>query len=370
MQHRLLSPDGLILPNSFHVLPFVGLEDARHKVGRCYENARFSQHERGFCGDPRCEVAKDCGNLLMRDARSGWAWLHFPEKPSQAARELLAAEGWRFSTYRSDDSVSVWRKNGRFALPPSAVPYLDAGRCDYSDERPERMAARAQKKGAEASALYSRARAEVEHIPPGQPVLAGHHSAPRHRAALARHDAKMRAAIDTHEHAESLERRATNSAALHRYQDSAPAIRKRIERTETELRKWRRSLEASRRANSNTVREEYAVMELEEDLALDRATLSACPALPCDTETVEPGDVIHARGVVVLVTRVNSKTYSGIEIEGGAAPWPGKWKHEDLTKVVQKTAVSKDAARQLAGFSLPMLREWLPSLRATLKRSA
>ncbi len=65
-------------------------------------------------------------------------------------------------------------------------------------ERAERKAARLR---SEAERHHAAARAEVEHIPPGQPILVGHHSERAHRRAIERHDTKMRRAVSTAEDA-------------------------------------------------------------------------------------------------------------------------------------------------------------------------
>lgn len=61
-------------------------------------------------------------------------------------------------------------------------------------ERAERRAARLER---EADAQLSDARGELDPIPPGQPILVGHHSERRHRKAIERHDRKTREALDT-----------------------------------------------------------------------------------------------------------------------------------------------------------------------------
>lgn len=60
------------------------------------------------------------------------------------------------------------------------------------EARAERRREWADKAKAAASAAFHRAVQAVDGIPPGQPVLVGHHSERRHRAALDRHDTAMR----------------------------------------------------------------------------------------------------------------------------------------------------------------------------------
>lgn len=64
------------------------------------------------------------------------------------------------------------------------------------EARRERLLARAEKLDRISAARFKAASAEVAGIPFGQPILVGHHSERRHRAALAKHDSHMRKAIE------------------------------------------------------------------------------------------------------------------------------------------------------------------------------
>lgn len=62
--------------------------------------------------------------------------------------------------------------------------------------RKDRLEARALKARGESDQAYRSARGSIDCIPPGQPILVDHYSAPRHRAALRRHDNQMRRSIE------------------------------------------------------------------------------------------------------------------------------------------------------------------------------
>ena len=75
--------------------------------------------------------------------------------------------------------------------------------------RRERKEARLQKRldwaetrDSKAAGAFEGARQSVAGIPFGQPILVGHHSERRHRAAIKRHDQRMRAGCDSTEMAE------------------------------------------------------------------------------------------------------------------------------------------------------------------------
>jgi len=96
--------------------------------------------------------------------------------------------------------------------------------------RKSRQAERAEDLSAAADQLFAMARRSIEHIPPGQPILVGHHSERRHRRDLARHDRLMRRAIETRKHADELARvAATTSRAISSDDPDAPdKLRERI----------------------------------------------------------------------------------------------------------------------------------------------
>jgi len=70
----------------------------------------------------------------------------------------------------------------------------------------ERLLAAAERAEAQSEAAYKRAdmREEVSGIPFGQPILVGHHSEGRHRAAIRRADNAMRASIEADKRAKEL----------------------------------------------------------------------------------------------------------------------------------------------------------------------
>jgi hypothetical protein len=97
-------------------------------------------------------------------------------------------------------------------------------------DRKARQADRAARLSSEASSMFGRAREAIAGIPPGQPILVGHHSEKRHRHDLERHDTRMRKAIDLQKAAEEAARRAaTESTAISSDDPDAPdKIRERI----------------------------------------------------------------------------------------------------------------------------------------------
>lgn len=92
---------------------------------------------------------------------------------------------------------------------------MSIGREDYQDRkeaRVERYEARAAKAQAESNAASKAAHDILRYIPPGQPILVGHHSERRHRRDLEKSDRNMRKSVEASEKAAYYAGRAESAA--------------------------------------------------------------------------------------------------------------------------------------------------------------
>lgn len=115
----------------------------------------------------------------------------------------------------------------------------------------------ADKATARSGARFDTAHKATEGIPFGQPILVGHHSEKRHRAALAKHDTNMRKAIDesalSSHHAskaDGIERQLDTSI----FSDDADAIEQletRIAEREAERDRWKEYNKTCRKGQAN-----------------------------------------------------------------------------------------------------------------------
>lgn len=103
------------------------------------------------------------------------------------------------------------------------------------------QAARADRLASESRAAFKAAMQKIEHIPPGQPILVGHHSEARHRRDLARHDALMRKSIELDKAANDAAHRAnTETTAISADDPDAPdKLRDKIAELEAKQALWR-----------------------------------------------------------------------------------------------------------------------------------
>lgn len=99
--------------------------------------------------------------------------------------------------------------------------------------RAERLRGWSEKRLNKSAESFEGARRAVDGIEPGQPILVGHHSERRHRAALDRHDSRMRQGF---EHLEKGNQMASRAAEIERqaehaiYSDDDDAVERLRER--------------------------------------------------------------------------------------------------------------------------------------------
>lgn len=112
--------------------------------------------------------------------------------------------------------------------------------------RKESLENRAMKARTESGRAFQAAHQAVEAIPMGQPILVGHHSEGRHRAALKRQDSNMRKAIEADSKAEHYERKAAGVGTGGISGDDPEAIQK----LRAELKSLQDSQEVMKKANA------------------------------------------------------------------------------------------------------------------------
>ena len=93
---------------------------------------------------------------------------------------------------------------------------MSIGRQDYQERkeaRIDRMEARAARAQAESNAASTAAHEIMQHIPPGQPILVGHHSERHHRRDLDKIDRNMRRSVEAGKKADYYAGRAASAAS-------------------------------------------------------------------------------------------------------------------------------------------------------------
>lgn len=102
------------------------------------------------------------------------------------------------------------------------------GMTAFQQERKERAEAKATRLHAKAEEHFESARGHVAGIPPGQPILVGHHSERRHRRDLAKHDAAMRRGMEAKQKAREAESPMAGMAISSDDPDAIPALEQKL----------------------------------------------------------------------------------------------------------------------------------------------
>lgn len=224
---------------------------------------------------------------LRRDRVTGRCWLAFGRRPSAEVVAGLKARGWRWSGLRGE-----WNNSRRYPDFPPGVEPDDQGFCDYNAERADLLEERADKREAAGNQRLTTAHTAVAGIPPGQPILVGHHSERHHRAALDKHDRNMRAGFALTDEAARLRSAAEGSRARQEKQGDPLLARRKVEKLQKLL--------------ARTHLREDVRADLERQLA--DAEEIAAQEIPCDVLEPKPGDLARVHGWLVLILKVNKKT--------------------------------------------------------------
>jgi hypothetical protein len=119
----------------------------------------------------------------------------------------------------------------------------EAERYALAEDRAERHAGYAQNAEARATGHWEAERQILDFIPPGQPILVGHHSEGRHRRDLQRADNHMRSGIAELGKRDYHQARAESSAGHQAARESIPTTLRRIERLQADARKVARRIQ-------------------------------------------------------------------------------------------------------------------------------
>jgi hypothetical protein len=154
-----------------------------------------------------------------------------------------AAKTWRINQAAEDLRAAGFEIEVSIDDTPRSFAEAEAARAERIEERAERLAERAERASAAAAAHYQAAREEASYIPPGQPILVGHHSERGHRAALKRIDQRMRSSIAEDSKATRYERAAEVAGRYVQRREALGTTLRRIEKLEADARRVQRDME-------------------------------------------------------------------------------------------------------------------------------
>lgn len=278
-------------------------------------------------GDGTAPILKAAG---FRWSRNLGAWFVPRSRYSlpHRARIERAAEGLRGAGFAVDVAIDA---------SPVDPAEREAHRDRRSLERHDGLTARAERKGEEATAAYERSRAATEGIPFGQPILVGHHSERRHRAALRRSDQAMARMSEAMAEQRSATDRASGAVAAARRRQTPAFIGNRIRECEAEERRLSRILSGAQGIGGPATGEYRTetgarLAQTRADLAHWRGELEALEAAGVRLwarADFTPGDRVKVKGSWGTVVRASSKT---LAVDTGHMPWPLKYRYTEVSE--------------------------------------
>ena len=162
-------------------------------------------------------------------------------------RDRLYAAGFRWARAQELYVAPGWTPERADLLTELAGSIDDEDRSlvDRADDRAERFDGYEESRRQDSESAGKRAHQILDVIPPGQPILVGHHSERRHRAALRRADNAQRVSVVNWKKAEYWQQRAAAARRHARYK-LRPGVRaRRIKGLEADERRQVRALKHS-----------------------------------------------------------------------------------------------------------------------------
>ena len=202
---------------------------------------------------------------------------------------------------------------------------MSIGREDYQERkeaRIDRMEERAARAHAESSAASRAALEIMRHIPPGQPILVGHHSERHHRRDLDKIDRNMRKSIEAGEKSAYYASRAASAASNHAISSDDPDA---VEKLEAKLAKLQAAQERDKELNAwyrkhKTMKGCPGITDEDADRAdkeLSEMREGIRRPVPAWQLSNRNGEIKRIKDRLAQLRRVDEMEHTEIEFDGG-----------------------------------------------------
>lgn len=257
----------------------------------------------------------DASRTVLRTYGLKWsgqlgAW-YVPKSRARAADHQLVdalAEALRTAGFTVDVQLAV-----------VSVADAEQTRARLSADRADRLRVRAQRLRGEAEGHAAAAHRVMDAIPPGQPILTGHHSERRHRRDLTRADRAISNAVAAGAAADAAQRGAQVAEREQERRHELPAIGRRLDRLRADAAAVERRINGTASPLSGPATGDYLqrlltrARELAEAIsyweAQEAELVGAGEARAWSKDDFVVGDRIRTvRGMTATVRRVNAKT--------------------------------------------------------------
>lgn len=305
-----------------------------------------------------------------------------PSRPGKAPRPVWEVRGqlagWEDLLY--DLGGKKWRGAFSFWEDPterlekalatterSSFADRQAGAKERAEARAERYEERAQVAEQRSTAAWQRSSDILAPIPPGQPILVGHHSERGHRRTLEKADNAMRKSCEERDKAQHYASRAAASAR-NASDKSVGFMARRLKEAEAEVRRMERMFAKPRDsdyykdpANQPAIEQwernaRLYLQEQQEKVAYWRAEIEAAGGIQHAPKPEKPaikkGDyVFRDRGDAYEVLRVNPTTVTGQSLTPGCSYFKPRIPFAEIKHVVtaEEFAVAQARKAEAAG---------------------
>jgi hypothetical protein len=263
---------------------------------------------------------RDGSNVPLKSAGFRWSrqlgcW-YLPHSRDNSAKS------WKISAAQTALEAAGFKVTTEIdnATPGRAFADAEAERYERAERRADYHAGRAGACDSEAASRFGAEHQILDMIPPGQPILVGHHSEGRHRRHLARAESHLRAGIAAQERGEYHEQRAETAGRFQARRESVPTTLRRIEKLEAEQRLIQRRLDGSGHAlygqdrpaaGGYRVRLEARAADIAKELEYWREHVKRAEASGAklwSRADFTKGDFVRFLGTWYEVLRVNAKS--------------------------------------------------------------
>jgi hypothetical protein len=193
----------------------------------------------------------------------------------------------------------------------------------HGEERAAMHSGRADREETRSDARYQASDEALRGIEPGQPIIAGHHSQPRHERDLARSHSHMSASVAHTRKAERAAGRAAEVERLTRKRENPVVMGRRAERLEAD----QRALERSLRGAGEAPRRRAELADITAEITFLRQQMADSGVKQYTKADLQPGDLVQIRGSWREVAKSNPKT---VAVRTGYS-WTDKYPYHEIT---------------------------------------
>lgn len=268
---------------------------------------------------------------------TGWIQIKFEEKPDRKILDELKAEGFR---YRPKSRTWAAKANSvREELIEKLAGKIEEVSYEVDPQkRAEKYQRLADKYKKQADEYYESERKILSVIPPGQPILVGHHSERRHRRDLERAERNRKKGMEARELAEKYQRLANEQKYIVEKGENPKTIYNRIKKLESEERSLKRQIEEYKESEPKWVPERKKTLErVQYRLGIERRKYKEVGGLPSEKVELKVGMRVNTFGGPAIIQKVSNKSVR-VNFENPALKsynWKGGYKIDksDITKV-------------------------------------